>query len=301
MIGSKWFLEFTTDKEASLHSLEEVLYTAQTRYQKLEILRLGSYGKTLVLDGKMQSTQLDEFIYHEALVHPALITHGHPRKVLIAGGGEGATIREVLRHPTVESVCMIDLDEEVVQACKAHLYEWHLGCFDDPRVKVLHEDARRFIAEGDGNFDVIILDLPEPMEAGPAIKLYTREFYNEVMEHLSPDGVMVTQATSVSVNNLNAFAIIHNTVEQVFPVVRGYWTSVPSFYVPWGFIYASNSKDPEGLSHKELTGKLEHLTAGLRFYNPEVHHGMFAMPQYLQDAIKDEQRVNTDTEPLSFY
>jgi len=301
MIGSRWFLEFTTDKEASLHSLEEVLYTARTRYQKLEILRLGSYGKTLVLDGKMQSTQLDEFIYHEALVHPALITHGQPRKVLIAGGGEGATIREVLRHPTVESVCMIDLDEEVVQACKVHLYEWHRGCFDDPRVKVLHEDARRFIAEGDEKFDVIILDLPEPMEAGPAIKLYTREFYSEVSEHLMPDGVAVTQATSVSVNNMNAFAIIHNTMEQVFPVVSGYWTSVPSFYVPWGFIYASNDKDPKKLSHEELDRRIGRLTSNLRFYNPEVHHGMFALPQYLGAAVKDEQRVNSDTEPLSFY
>ncbi|NOZ68834.1 MAG: spermidine synthase, partial [Deferribacteres bacterium] len=214
---------------------------------------------------------------------------------------EGATIREVLRHPTVESVCMIDLDEEVVQACKDHLYEWHEGCFDDPRVKVLHEDARRFIAECDEKFDVIILDLPEPMEAGPAIKLYTREFYREVMEHLAPDGVAVTQATSVSVNNLKAFAIIHNTMAQIFTTVRGYWTSVPSFYVPWGFVYASNSKDPKALPHLELNGKLEQLTSGLRFYNQEVHHGMFAMPQYLQDAIKEEQRVNTDTEPLSFY
>ncbi len=301
MIGSKWFLEFTTDNEASLHSLEEVLYTARTRYQKLEILRLGSYGKTLVLDGKMQSTQLDEFIYHEALVQPALITHGKPAKVLIAGGGEGATIREVLRHPTVESVYMIDLDDEVVQACRTHLYEWHLGCFDDPRVKVLYEDARKFIAGGDDKFDVIILDLPEPMEAGPAIKLYTREFYKEVLDHLAPGGVMVTQATSVSVNNLNAFAIIHNTLEQVFPVVRGYWTSVPSFYVPWGFIYASNEKDPKKLSHEELGERIGGLNSPLRFYTPEVHHGMFALPGYLGAAVRDEERVNSDTEPLSFY
>ncbi len=301
MIGSRWFLEFTTEKEASLHSLEEVLYTAHTQYQKLEILRLGSYGKTLVLDGKMQSTELDEFIYHEALVHPAMITHGGPRRVLIAGGGEGATIREVLRHPTVESVHMIDLDEEVVRACRTHLQEWHMGCFDDPRVKVLHEDARRFIAEGGEKFDVVILDLPEPMEAGPAIKLYTREFYEEVAAHLLPGGVAVTQATSVSVNNLGAFALIHNTMARTFTTVRGYWTSVPSFYVPWGFVFASNGKDPKGLSLGELGERIGRLNTPLRFYTPEVHHGMFAMPRYLQDAVRDEQRVNTDSEPLSFY
>ncbi len=301
MLGSRWFLEFTTESEASLHQLEEVIYTCQTRYQSLEILRLGSYGKTLVLDGKMQSCEADEFIYHEALVHPALITHGAPRKILIAGGGEGATVREVLRYPTVESVCMVDLDEEVVNASRRYLKEWHQGCFDDQRVRVYHEDARRFIAEREEVFDAVILDLPEPAEEGPAIMLYTVEFYRMVSERLAPEGVMVTQATTVSVNNLGAFTMIHNTLGRVFPKVIGYWTSVPSFYVPWGFIYASRTRDPLSVDADELERRLGGLKGRLRFYSPEVHRGMFALPRYLREAIGREKRVNSDSNPLSFY
>ncbi|GBE00817.1 spermidine synthase [bacterium BMS3Bbin06] len=301
MLGSRWFLEFTTDKEASLHYIEEILYSSQTTYQRLEIMRLGSYGKALILDGKLQSTESDEFIYHEALVHPSLITHGSPKKVLIAGGGEGATIREVLRHTSIECVYMIDLDGEVVEACKVHLPEWHQGTFDDGRVKVLYEDARKFIADSDELFDIIILDLPEPMEAGPAILLYTSEFYREVFEHLTPQGVMVTQATTTSINNFNAYTIIFNTIRQVFHLVRAYWTSVPSFYVPWGFIMASKDIDPAGLSQSDIRERIARLQSPLRYYNPGIHAGMLALPEYLKEGLKKEDRVNRDGNPLSFY
>ncbi len=301
MLDSRWFLEFTTEKEANLHSLEEVIHASQTKYQRLEILRIGSYGKSLILDGKMQSAEVDEFIYHEALVHPALITHGAPRSVLIAGGGEGATIREILRYPEIESVYMVDLDEEVVEACKKHMPEWHEGCFDDERVHVFYEDARGFIANSERKFDVIILDLPEPMEAGPAIMLYTQEFYRTVAEHLTDGGLMVTQATTIAPHNMNAFTIIHNTVSQIFSNVRGYWASVPSFYTPWGFVIASQSKDPKALTQEQIKERLDSLKSPLRFYNPEMHQGMFALPQYLKEALQRETRVNTDAEPISFY
>jgi len=301
MLSSRWFLEINTEKEVNLHYLEEVIYTSETKYQKLEILRLGSYGKSLILDGKMQSSEADEFIYHEALVHPSLICHFNPRNILIAGGGEGATIREVLRYPTIESVYMVDLDEEVVEVCKKYLYEWHMGAFEDNRVKVYYEDARKFIANSNEKYDVIILDLPEPMEEGPAIMLYTEEFYKEVAEHLKKGGVMVTQATTISVTNCKAFTIIHNTISQVFSIVRPYWTSVPSFYIPWGFIFASNEKDPKRLSKDEIQAKVDTLNTKLRFYNPEIHHGMFAIPEYLKEFLKGEVRVNRDSTPLSFY
>jgi spermidine synthase len=301
MLNSKWFLEFTTESEAALHSIEEVLYTSQTQYQRLEILRLGRYGKALVLDGKMQSAQSDEFIYHESLVHPALITHGEPRRVLIAGGGEGATIREILRYPTVESVIMVDLDEEVVEACKRLLPEWHEGTFDDPRVEIVYEDARAFIENSTDPYDIIILDLPEPMEEGPAIMLYTEEFYKSVSEHLSRKGIMVTQATTIAPHNLNSYKIIFNTISQVFPVVRGYHTFVPSFYAPWGFVLASKASDPKSLTYDELKERISKLNTSLGFYNEETHHGMFALPGYLRKALDEEKRVNRDSSPISFY
>ncbi len=301
MLNSRWFLEITSDTEVNMHALEEVIYSSRTKYQKLEILRLGRFGKSLILDGKMQSAEADEFIYHECLVHPVLLAHGDPRNVLIAGGGEGATIREVLRWPTVEKVYMVDLDREVVEVCKQYMPEWHKGAFNDSRVKVFYEDARKFIAEASEKFDVIILDLPEPMEAGPAIMLYTEEFYKEVANHLAPGGVMVTQATTVSIINCDAFAIIYKTISEVFKIVRPYWTAVPSFYTPWGFVFASDGKDPKGLDTREIKERLTKIDGSLKFYNPEIHLALFAIPEYLKDILEKETRVNRDSSPISFY
>lgn len=300
MLNSNWFLEFTTDNEAGLHNIEEIIYSAKTGYQRLEILRLASYGKSLVLDGKIQSTEYDEFVYHESLVHPSMITMDSPRSVLIAGGGEGATIREVLRHRSVEEVVLVDLDPEVVKACKAYLPEWHCGVFEDPKVTTVFGDARKFIQSSDKKFDLIILDLPEPMSEGPASLLYTKEFYQEILEHLSDSGAMVTQATSIAANNYSAFLIIRNTVGRVFPISAPYWAAVPSFYSPWGFVYASKKSSPLSLSDKELGNRIGKID-DLRFYDREVHRGLFALPKFLKEAVKSEKRVSTDARPISFY
>ncbi len=290
----RWFLEVASDSEINMHALDEVLHSSKSEYQKVEIFRLGKFGKALILDGKMQSAEVDEFIYHECLVHPVLLSHGSPKKVLIAGGGEGATIREVLRWPTVEKVYMVDLDEEVVNACKRLMPEWHRGAFEDGRVKVIYDDARRFIRTSKERFDAIILDLPEPMEEGPAILLYTEEFYREVGEHLEEGGVMVTQATTVSVVNFRAFSIISNTIREVFKIVRPYWTSVPSFYQPWGFVFASQQKDPKALQLEEIEEKLSGLKGQLRFYSSEIHYALFALPEYIKEAIQKEKAINRD-------
>lgn len=301
MLNSRWFLDLVSEKEINLHSLEEVIHVSQTKYQRLEILRLGNFGKTLILDGKLQSAEVDEFIYHEALVHLPLLSHPGPKKVLIAGGGEGATIREVLRHPTVEKVYMVDLDEEVVRACIKYMPEWHENTFEDPRVSLFFDDAREFIKNSDEKFDVVILDLPEPFEAGPAIKLYTVEFYQEVRDHLESDGVVVTQATSVSVANYRAYQCIVRTMKEVFSVVRPYWAAIPSFYQPWGFVFGSSGPDTMALSNQQIEKKISALKGSLRFYNPETHWAMLSLPEYLKKAIEAAEEINTDSNPISFY
>src|SRR3972149_640904 len=164
----RWFIESLTPEEGHLHGIRRVLFSTHPPYQSLDILELGSYGKALVLDGKIQSSLLDEFIYHESLVHPAMLAHPAAKRVFIVGGGEGATLREVLRHPTVERVLMVDIDEEVVNRCKEFLPEWHKGSFDDPRAEVRFLDARRYLEETQERFDVIIIDISEPVEEGPA-------------------------------------------------------------------------------------------------------------------------------------
>ncbi len=301
MLNSRWFLEVSTKHEINLHSLDDVIHESQSRFQKVEILKLGSFGKTLVLNGKIQSAEKDEFIYHESLVHPAMITSGNPSRVLIAGGGEGATIREALRYPSIENIILVDLDSEVVDVCRRYLTEWHQGAFDNPKVRVVYDDARKLISETEETFDIIILDLPEPDEAGPALMLYTKDFYEEVYSTLGDNGIMVTQATSIASNNYDTFSFIFNSIKQVFPVVRGYWTSVPSFYTPWGFVYASKGDDPLLLGKDEVKRRLSRLSGELRFYDSDMHTAIFSLPRFLKEALKKEKRVNTDKSPVSFY
>jgi spermidine synthase len=300
MLHSRWFLEQTTEHEGAFHSLSEILYSGISPYQRIEVIRTGSYGKCLVLDGKMQSSEADEFIYHEALVHPSLVLSDSPRRVLIAGGGEGATAREVAKHRGVQEITIVDLDREVVEVSKSYLPEWHRGVFEDPRVRVVCEDARHHIARSRG-FDVAVIDLPEPTSGGPALMLYTREFYSLAREALSEEGVLVTQAASSAVHNLRVFTSIAHTLKQIFPVVRPYTVNVPSFFSPWGFVLASRRKDPLQVTVDSLNRSLEALSGGLAFYDGETHAGMFSLPKYIRTALEREESVITDSSPLSFY
>lgn len=300
MLNSRWFLEQTTDDEGSFHSLKEIIYTGRSPYQCIDILRTGSYGKCLVLDGKIQSSEVDEFIYHEALVHPSLCLSGSPERILIAGGGEGATAREVLKHPSVSEVIIVDLDSQVVEICKRYLPQWHMGAFEDKRVKVFFEDAREFVDKSEG-FDVIIIDLPEPSESGHALMLYTREFYESVYRCLKNGGVMVTQAASAAINKLKVFTAITNTVRNVFPVVRPYTVDIPSFFSPWGFVLASKKDDPLNLSSAHIQERLDNLRDGLRFYDYETHLNIFNLPKYLRDSLRREELIISDSSPISFY
>ena len=159
----RWLHDRISENFTQLHGIKEVLYTGRTQFQAVEIIRSGSLGKCLVLDGKIQSTEVDEFIYHEALVQPAMVTHPRPETAFIAGGGEGATLREVLSHKTVKRAVMIDIDAEVVDLCKKYLPEHSRGAFEDKRTELYHLDARDYPARSEDKFDIIITDLPDPI------------------------------------------------------------------------------------------------------------------------------------------
>src|SRR5438552_6007724 len=178
-----------------MHAIARTIVEAQTKFQHVEILQTAAYGKTLVLDGRIQSSQADEFIYHDALVHPGMLTtEGPPRTALVIGGGEGATLREVLRYPSITRAVMVDIDGEVVDLCRRHLPEMHQGAFEDRRAEVRHEDARGYLEKTADRFDFITIDLVEPLEEGPACMLFTREFYTLVRDPLTPGGPMTMQA-----------------------------------------------------------------------------------------------------------
>jgi spermidine synthase len=295
----RWFIEYFSAEEGHLHGIRQVLFSRQTAFQSLDILELGSYGKALVLDGRIQSAIRDEFIYHEALVHPAMLCHPEPRRVFIVGGGEGATLREVLRHHSVERALMVDIDEEVVARCHEHLPEWHQGSFDDPRTDLRYLDARKYLEETTECFDIIIIDISEPIEEGPAYLLFTKEFYDIVWERLTPGGVVALQAGTVSLNDLTCYAAIHNTLSQVFPVVAPYWASIPSFALPWGFVVASKQQDPCQLLPDEVDKLIaDRIQGELRFYDGITHQGSFLLPKYIRGRLARETRVIEDNHPL---
>lgn len=295
----KWFVEHLSPFEAHMHGISRIIHATRTAFQELEILDLKTYGRCLVLDGKMQSSAVDEAIYHEALVHPAMLSHPMPKKVFIVGGGEGATLREVLRHQSVEQVLMVDIDQEVVEACKMHLPEWHQGAFDDPRVELRFLDARRYLEETDAIFDVIIIDISEPIEAGPAYLLYTTEFYSIVMERLSKDGLIALQAGTTTLSYLENFTAVCRTLKAVFPIVSPYQAAIPSFGLPWGFALASKIYDPETWDIKEIDRMIsERIQGELLTYDGKTHKGQFFLSKQLRSAIEKEVRIIEDNHPL---
>lgn len=300
--NSNWFFDNLSPEEGHIHGIKKTLYSVETEFQSMEILETGSYGKCLILDGKMQSSEVDEFIYHEALVHPAMLTHTKPESVFIVGGGEGATLREVLRHKTVKRAVMVDIDKEVVDRCRELLPEYHQGAFDDPRTELRYMDARKYLEDTNEKFDVIIIDISEPVEEGPAYLLYTQEFYNIVTDRLTDAGIISQQTGTISPNFLLNYTAVNNTLSTVFPVVSPYYANIPSFGRPWGFTLASKNVDPLNLPAEEVDKRIgKRIKGKLAFYDGITHQGVFRIPKYLREANRKQKRVIRDTEPLFAY
>jgi spermidine synthase len=297
---NKWLHDTVNPDFIQLHSIRQVLYTGRTQFQSVDIVETGSFGICLVLDGKIQSSVQDEFIYHEALVHPAMVSHPSPETVFIAGGGEGATLREVLRHKTVKKVVMLDIDKEVVDICKQYLEVLHQNAFDDPRTTVYFKDARKYLQNTNEQFDVIIIDLVEPLEAGPANLLYTQEFYQLLKSRLSPQGILSVQSGASGWTNLQGFTEIVATLKSVFNLVSPYQTYVPSFADMWGFTAASETLDPVVLATKEIDAIIaERVSGELKSYDGISHHALFTIPRHLRHKLDEEHKIITDANPIS--
>ncbi len=296
-----WYLEWELPVSGHLFHKKEVICHCRSPFQDIEVAELEPVGKALILDGKIQSALLDEHVYHEALVHPAMILHGEPRRVLVLGGGEGATAREVLRFRTVEEVVMVDIDEMVIEAAKKYLPEWHKGAFDDERLQLVIEDGLKYVEEAlarGERFDVIIADLADPTEGGPAYKLYVKEFYERIHGLLAEGGVFVTQATSLSYD-ISTHAIIRNTLSAVFKYTASYTVFIKSFDDEWSFVIASDYKDPASLSEDRVEEAIKRLVKGEnRFYDGESHRRMFSLPRYARDILAKEKRVATLENPV---
>ncbi len=282
--------------EGHLHGIRKIIYSGKTKFQQVDIVDSYSFGKCLFLDGKLQSSEYDEWIYHESLVHPAMVTHPNPRNVVIIGGGEGATAREVLRYPTVERVVMVDIDGELVELCRSYMPEWNMGVFDDPRFELVISEGRSFIEESREVFDVAILDLTDPIPGTPSVFLYTKEFYELIKRKLSSNGVMVTQATSLRYS-FETFAKIRNAVAAAFPLARPYTAPVVSFLSFCGFVIGSMGRDPLSLSSEDINARLKTLRGELQFYSECTHRFLFQLPRKFREALDAIKEVPTDSNP----
>jgi spermidine synthase len=297
-----WFSDYISPNLTVLHSIKERIYSGRTKFQSFEIINTDGFGICLVLDGKIQSSESDEFIYHEALVHPAMLAHPRPERVFIAGGGEGATLREVLAHKTVKRAVMVDIDEEVVSLCRRLLPSWHQKAFDDPRTELHFADARKYLEESGEEFDVIIIDLVDPLEQGPARLLYTREFYQIVKQRLGNDGIMSVQSEPAEWGNLDNFTAIASTLKSVFPIARPYQVHIPSFLGLWGFMAASQSLDPSELTPEEIDTRIsERISKKLKSYDGLTHQTIFTIPKHIRQQLAVSTKIITDKEPISAY
>ena len=303
----KWHFELVTNDLMVLYRLRDIVHTQKTPYQTVDILDTETFGRCLVLDGKTQSSEADEHIYHEALVHPALLQHPHPESVFIGGGGEGATLREVLCHDSVRKVVMLDLDSDVVDLCRRYLPQHHRGAFDDPRLELRHEDARQYLLTCSDRFDVMVLDLVDPIEGGPSYLLYTQEFYEIAKTKLNPGGILVTQAGPAGLlNHTECFTAIARTLARVFPQTYPYTVYVPVFTTLWGFLLAlpqeRSVEEQPGLDEEspvEIDRRISlRFSRELRYYDGLAHRSMFSLPKYLRQGIESEQRIVTDRDPV---
>lgn len=293
-----WMSEYITPWDIYAHGVKGVLAHCKTPFQEMFVVESESYGKALIIDGKWQSCTGDEFLYHEGIVHPAMILHGKPRKVLVLGGGEGATIREILRWKTVEQVVMVDIDGEVVEACRRYLPEMHQYAFDDPRVTLVVDDALNFLDATQETWDVIISDLTDPIESGPAFQLFTQEHYQQVRRVLSPGGFLALQAGPISTPELYLHARLVKTVRSVFPYAQTCLCQAMSFGCPIAFIVASSQPfssrpDPEQVD-RLLTEK---TTGDLRAIDGVALLGLLQVPLYIRRAIATETEIYTLKSP----
>ncbi len=294
--------ETHTDAVTWFFSVDKFLVEGKTQYQQYQIVDMPTFGKTLFLDYKIQSALLDEYVYHESMVQPAMTTHPDPKKVLVCGGGEGSTLWHALQHNTVTEATMVDLDGELIDMVKVHMPEWHRGAFDDPRTTLVHQDARKWVEDHKGyGYDVILSDLPGPHPGSPSTYLYTQEYFRHIAEALSDDGVFVLQSGACNETYPYLFSAVHKTLESVseFKYVRGYYGLVTTFQMPWGFILASKSHDPLELTPDEIAKRL--AARGVtenRYYVPRFHQAMFTLPEYMLRAIETHGTVLTDADPF---
>jgi spermidine synthase len=260
---------------------ERRLLSLRTPFQHLELLESSQLGRTLRLDGRYMTSEADEFFYHEAMVHPAALVHPFPERALIVGGGDGGTAEELLKHPSMQRVTIVDIDPDVVDVARHELASIHRGALDDPRVQVVCEDGTAYVRATKDLYDLVVLDLTDP--ATPAGPIYTQDFMRDLRAVLAPGGAAVLHLGAPFFQPEQVRSLL-TALRRTFRVVSPYGLHVPLYGAYWGMAVASDDLDVLSLTYEELASRLRRRGIGdLRYYNAQVHEALFALPNFYRD------------------
>lgn len=273
-----WYTEKQTENYGITAKISKTLHTEQTEFQDLAMIETEQWGKMLVLDGMVMTTDKDEFVYHEMITHLAMNTHPNPKRALVVGGGDGGAIREILKYPSIETAVLAEIDGRVIEVSREYLPEI-AGKLDDPRVDVQVVDGIKYIHDNKNSFDVILVDSTEPV--GPAVGLFAKSFYEGIYDALKEDGIMVAQTESPFFN-ADLITRVFKDISSLFPVTRYYTASIPTYPSGlWSFTMGSKKYDPLEVDDSKLIEP-----EGTKYYHKGMHKSVFNVPKFVMELLK---------------
>jgi spermidine synthase len=277
------FSEYYNELTGLTIGVKRLLFSEQTQYQLVEVYETDTWGNLLTIDGLVMLSEKDEFVYHEMLTHVGLFTHPHPERVLIIGGGDGGSAREVLRHKSVEVVDMVEIDKTVVDASKKFLPD--VGDFSNPKLNVIYEDGIKFVSRIENQYDMIIIDGSDPV--GPAAGLFEKDFHEVCFKALKDSGVLTAQTESPWIESyLPGIRKVHKDLNELYNEASMYLCSIPLYPSGlWSMMCASKGVGPLSESALERVEEGIRDLSGLKYYNFEIHKSAFALPEFVKKVL----------------
>ena len=283
---NQWFFEETVpgilDTIRTGIRIKKKVFSGKSSFQKLEVYDTFPFGRMLVLDGIIQLSKCDEFIYHEMLTHPAMFYHPNPKKVLIIGGGDGGVLREVLRHP-IEEVYLVDIDKKVIEISQKYLPFVSKGAFRNKKARIFVEDGIKFVKNYKNFFDVVIIDSTDSL--GPSLGLFSKNFYQNVFKALTKNGVLSIQSGCLFEQFLHLKKILEK-IKKIFPSLKIHKACVPCLQCSneYSFTVAAKS-DLRKVNLKDIEKRFKKSKLNLKYYNPEIHFSSTILPKYLKEKL----------------
>jgi spermidine synthase len=274
-----WYTEKQTENFGITAKIKKTLHTEKSEFQDVDMIETNQFGKMLVLDGMVMTTDLDEFVYHEMITHIAMNTHPNPKKVLVVGGGDGGAIREIVKHPSVEKAVLAEIDDRVIEVSKQFLPNIASELTGNPKVDVRVIDGIKHVMENKNEYDVILVDSTEPV--GPAVGLFAKDFYQGIYESLKEDGILVAQSESPWFNR-ELISRVFKDISSIFPVTRYYTCAIPTYPSGlWSFTLGSKKHDPLQVDESKLFDPPH-----TKYYSPRIHKSVFNVPKFVEELLK---------------